>query len=295
MTVHADKEKTGMVRIRKDYLDLGQICDSGQCFRMEKQNDGKFAVTAGNHYLEIEQNKEELQLYCSQAEFGGFWKMYFDLETDYGQIQERLDSGDSYLKQAAAFGRGIRILRQDPWEMVITFIVSQQNHIRRIRRIIRLLCETYGERRDYSGEGGAVSRDYYAFPEPERLARADMDTLRECNLGYRARYVKETARQIAEGEKDLAQIARMNYPEAKKALMGFCGVGEKVADCICLFGLHRLEAFPVDTHIRQILALHYPDGFPAERYRGFEGVIQQYMFYYDLFGDSCGHADRGSS
>ena len=126
---------------------------------------------------------------------------------------------------------------------------------------------------------------YYAFPRPEILAGLAEDELKECNLGYRSKYVVRTARSVAEGEIDLEAVRDMGYKEAKAELLGLYGVGEKVADCICLFGLHHLEAFPMDTHILQAMEKHYRRGFPRRRYKGFEGVMQQYVFYWELRGE----------
>ena len=279
-----------MITVELEHFSLDKICDSGQCFRMKKLGDGHFSMVAGDQYLEMYQKDGVVEFCCSQEEFICYWVLYFDLDTDYQSIRKKIDSGDSYLARAAEFGKGIRILRQDLWEMVITFIISQQNHIKRIRRIIGLLCEKYGERRRCPESSQGDRRFYDTFPGPERLAAAGLEELRECNLGYRARYVKETAEQILKGDVILEEIAGLEYPAAKQELLRCCGVGSNVADCICLFGLHMLQAFPVDTHIRQILALHYPEGFPFDRYQGYEGVFQQYLFYFDLFGEKGGAA-----
>ena len=119
---------------------------------------------------------------------------------------------------------------------------------------------------------------------PESLGGLPEDALKGCNLGYRSKYVVRTARDIAEGKISLDKIRRMSYPRAREELMKLYGVGEKVADCICLFGLHQMDAFPVDTHIRQAMEKHYPKGFPKTSYRGYRGVMQQYIFYYELCG-----------
>lgn len=275
-----------MITEKPEEFDIGQIAASGQCFRMDRLEEGRYAVKAGSRYLELEQDRDRLLLCCSREEFEDFWKQYFDLETDYGAVRRRVDGSDTYLTEAAEFGKGIRILRQDLWEMVITFLVTQQNNIRRIRRIIELLCEKYGEKKACPAD--CIGQSYYTFPMAARLAEASEDGLRACNLGYRARYVKKTARQVADGQVDLSAIRGMEYLQAREELLKCCGVGEKVADCICLFGLHALQAFPVDTHIRQILERHYPEGFPFEKYEGCEGIIQQYLFYYDLLGGEKG-------
>ena len=177
----------------------------------------------------------------------------------------------------ANLGQGIRILRQDLWEMIVSFLISQQNNIPRIRRCISNICERYGERRQ--GSGGRV---YYTFPGPAALAAAGEEELRDCNLGYRSRYVKKTAQMILEGQVSLEEVQRMDYLQAREELQKLYGVGAKVADCICLFALHQMEAFPVDTHIRQALEKHYPQGFPFARYKDCSGVMQQYIFYREL-------------
>ena len=269
-----------MVRITTDNFDIRQICDSGQCFRMEQQNADTYSVIASGRYLEIEQNSDAVIFSCGEEEFEVFWKRYFDLEQDYGAYIENVNPNDRYLVNAIEFGSGIRILRQDLWEMIVSFLISQQNNIVRIRRCIRNICEQYGEeRKKFRG------MRYYTFPEPEALAFLTEDALKACNLGYRSKYVVRAARSIADGETDLAGVRKMKYKDAKAELLKLYGVGEKVADCICLFGLHHLEAFPVDTHILQALEKHYKRGFPKRRYKGYEGVMQQYVFYWELRGE----------
>lgn len=266
-----------MVKRTIAHFDIGQICGSGQCFRMECRDGDLYSVIAADRYLEIKQTGEECLFFCSEDEFADFWKMYFDLEDDYGVYIAKVCPKDSYLADAARFGAGIRILRPDLWEMIVSFLISQQNNIVRIRRCIGNICRKYGEEKiNLRGE------KYYAFPKPEVLACLGEDELKECNLGYRSKYVVRAARSIVEGEINLDAISRMPYADAKGELLRLFGVGEKVADCICLFGLHQLEAFPVDTHILQALDKHYKKGFPKKKYRGFEGVLQQYIFYWEL-------------
>ncbi len=162
----------------------------------------------------------------------------------------------------------------------IHILISQQNNIVRIRRCIENICREYGEEKiTASGE------HYYAFPKAEAFACLEEDDLKACNLGYRSKYVVRAAKGVVAGEIDLQAIEKMKYAKAKEELLKIFGVGVKVADCICLFGLHHLEAFPVDTHINQALEKHYKRGFPKRRYKGFEGVLQQYIFYYELFGE----------
>lgn len=270
-----------MVRKQIDNFSLEQICLSGQCFRM-KQEDGeenRYSLIAGDRYLEIEQQGNVNTFYCDEETFEHFWKDYFDLERDYADCIGRINPRDTYLADAAFFGAGIRILRQDLWEMIVTFLISQQNNIVRIRRCIQNICEAYGEERT-DGRG----RLYYGFPKPEALAGLDEDALKACNLGYRSKYVVRAARSVVSGEIDLEAVRRMSYKKAREELLKLFGVGEKVADCICLFALHHLQAFPMDTHMIQALNAHYKRGFPNRRYKDIKGIMQQYIFYFELFG-----------
>lgn len=260
-------------------FSIAQICESGQCFRMEEMQDGRYRVIAGNRYLELEQQGKVVRFDCSEVEYQNFWRHYFDIETDYGVIAAQINPNDRYLTAAVQTAWGVRILNQDLWEMIVTFLISQQNNIVRIRRCIKNICEAYGETKTTSN---GVS--YYAFPTPEALARLEEDDLMVCNLGYRSKYVVRTAKAVASGEVDLEWIGSLNYQKARTELLKLFGVGEKVADCICLFALHHLDAFPVDTHIRQVLEQHYKRGFPNRRYKGIRGIMQQYIFYYELHG-----------
>lgn len=273
-----------MVKRTIDNFDIGQICDCGQCFRMMQKNKDKnkntYSVIASGRYLEVEQKGKEISFSCEEAEFDEFWRDYFDIDRDYAAYMESVNPKDGYLVNAIQFGSGIRILHQDLWEMTVSFLISQQNNIVRIRRCIGNICERYGEVKE-----NFRKERYYAFPRPEILAGLAEDELKECNLGYRSKYVIRTARSVAEGAIDMEAVRDMGYEEAKAELLGLYGVGEKVADCICLFGLHHLEAFPMDTHILQAMEKHYRRGFPRRRYKGFEGVMQQYVFYWELRGE----------
>lgn len=259
------------------HLNLHQITNSGQCFRMKETSPNHFSIIAKDRYLELSQTGNSVCFDCTEEEFETFWKNYFDLDQDYGKYIQAINTNDKYLTAAAAHGSGIRILRQDVWEMLISFLISQQNNIVRIRRCIENISRKYGEKKiTKTGE------EYYAFPAPETLAFAEEEALFKCNLGYRAKYVKGTAKSVLSGEIQLEKLGEMSYKKAKEELLKLYGVGEKVADCICLFGLHKMEAFPIDTHIRQALDAHYKRGFPNRRYKGMQGIMQQYIFYYEL-------------
>ena len=207
-----------------------------------------------------------------------------------------IDPMDDYLSRAAAFGSGIRILNQDLWEMVITFIISQQKTIPAIRALVEALSEKYGTRHKIPP---TVSGYYYAFPSPEELNRASLDDLLALKLGYRAKYIKRICEDACSGKLDLDRLRKLNYADSMEVLLSCYGIGVKVANCICLFGLHHIGAFPVDTWIKKILLREYapkshctghvPETRLCEalieenfsKYPGFAGVLQQYIFFYE--------------
>ena len=262
--------------IKNDYIDLKQIAESGQCFRWKKICPGRYFVISDGRTACFFQEKTGIRILCHEKD-EEYFRKYLDLDTDYEKIIEQIDPEDRFLSGAAKMGKGIRILRQDLWEMIISFLISQQNNITRIKKCIENISREFGVRKTSS-----TGAEYYAFPTAEALALATEEQLRECNLGYRAKYVLDTARKVCFGDIPLNSLHDMTYKAARKELLGLYGVGEKVADCICLFGLHQLDAFPVDTHIRQALDAHYKRGFPNRRYKGCRGVMQQYIFYYEL-------------
>lgn len=261
-------------------FDLDQIARSGQCFRFRPLGERHYALVAGGRYLEVSQQGQTVRFDCPEDEFEAVWRPYFDLDADYGRYKSAVAKRDKYLQSAVAAGGGLRILRQELWETIVCFIISQQNNIARITKCVENLCLLFGETCYNKSK-----QVYNAFPSAERLAACTADELAPIRLGYRAKYILAAARQVASGEVDLNAVRRMDYAHAKAELMRLTGVGVKVAECICLFALHHIDAFPIDTHIRQMLDAHYPKGFPLRRYRGFAGVMQQYTFYYELVKD----------
>lgn len=263
-----------MLTLTLPHLDLDQIAASGQCFTWEPLGPHAWRIPAGDHCLHAAQEGESFTFSCSEEEFDSFWRTYFDLETDYGFLKALVDPEDPYLAAATLHGGGIRVLRQDFWEVLVSFLISQNNNIRRITRSMAALREEYG--RPLEG--------FRAFPRPDALRPATEGVFRAMGLGYRAKYLVRLVEELSGGglealEQELRSCGDL---AAERRLMELYGVGKKVADCICLFGLHRADFFPVDTHIRRILADHYPGGFPYSRYQGYLGIIQQYLFYYDL-------------
>lgn len=280
-------------------FNLRQIADSGQCFRMvpcdPNRSQTAYRVISGRHFLIVEQTGDEVTFHCLNDEFA-FWEHYFDLKTDYDTYIRAIDPMDDYLSRAAAFGSGIRILNQDLWEMIITFIISQQKTIPAIRALVEALSEKYGTRNKIPP---TVSGYYYAFPSPEELNRASLDDLLALKLGYRAKYIKQTCEDVCSGKLDLDRLMKLNYADSMEVLLSCYGIGVKVANCICLFGLHHIGAFPVDTWIKKILLREYApkshctghvpetrlcEALIAEnfsKYPGFAGVLQQYIFFYE--------------
>lgn len=263
-------------RVLADF-DIDQIAGSGQCFRFHRLGDKKYRLIAGNSLLDIEQSGQNVRFDCTEDEFNAVWRPYFDLDADYSRYKSAVARRDRYLQSAVAYGGGLRILRQDLWETILCFIISQQNNIARITKCVENLCSLLGETCYNKSK-----QVYNTLPTPERLAACTPEDLAPVRLGYRAKYLCAAAKQVASGEVDLDAIREMDYEHAKAALLRLTGVGVKVAECICLFALHHIDAFPIDTHIRQMLDAHYPNGFPLKRYKGFAGVMQQYAFYYEL-------------
>jgi N-glycosylase/DNA lyase len=234
------------------------------------------------------------------ADYHTVWRGYFDLDRDYAQIRQRV-SIDGFMQKAAAYGAGIRILRQDKWETLCSFIVSQQNNIPRIKRIIAKLCEMFGDaigfrggeapyaaenpecRKNHGNPDAAqpsCTKVYHAFPPPERLASLREDDLAPLRCGYRASYIIGAARAVASGALDLDALAGGSAEDARAALKGLRGVGDKVADCVLLFGLHMLDAFPRDVWINRAVAERYGPGFDPAVFAPYAGVAQQYMYHY---------------
>lgn len=265
--------------IQSENLNLLQIATSGQCFRMNPIEADRFELIAYDKYIEVEQKSDkQVALSCSEEEYHQLWKNYFDLEYDYHTIVQSLLQGeDEFLRKAAAYGRGIRILRQDPFEMVISFIISQNKNIPSIKCCIERICENYGE--EIIGEDGRGLKKY-TFPKPEALAAARAEDLRSLKLGYRDEYIIRASQAVAEGKLDLQGLMSCSHEEAVAALKNIHGIGEKVANCISLYGLHHIEAFPIDVWIRRVLEEVYHNQFQVDRYLGYAGIVQQYMFYY---------------
>lgn len=250
-------------------FDLSQTLDCGQAFRWKCKENGVWCGVALGRYIELEIKGNDLIISGSSKEdFEEIWKDYFDLERDYAHIIESVSVNET-IKKAALYGSGIRILNQDPWEALCSFIISQNNNIPRIKGIIERLCEGFGER---CGEG-------YTFPDANTISKLEVEDLSFLRAGFRAKYILDAARRIANGEIDLESLKKADFETARNELMKIKGVGPKVADCALLFGLGHIEAFPRDVWIKRAMEELFGGELP-ECAVEFAGIVQQYIFFY---------------
>lgn len=264
-------EKSGGIYITdiKD-LTLSETLDCGQCFRWEEQPDGSYKGTVSGKTVTV--GLENGSLFIKNAvkqDFDSIWADYFDLNLDYGKIRQELSKIHPTLKAAAAYCPGIRILKQPPFEALCSFIISQNNNIPRIKGIIKRLCESFGQ---FNGED-------YTFPSPQVLAQQTVESLSPLRSGFRAKYLIDAAKKVAAGEIDLKKAEKMPLEEAKEMLMQIKGVGPKVADCTLLYGLHRLECFPLDVWMKRAMSVLFPK-LTAKDFGEYAGIAQQYIFHY---------------
>ena len=244
-------------------MNLHQIANSGQCFRWQQINDNTYKIPAFGQELAISQDGDLFTLSCDKNEWNSIWRNYFDLDTNYNEVENIIMStNDDFLKTAYQFGSGIRILRQDLWEVIISFIISQNNNIPRIKKSIQKLCDTY----------------YGKFPPPLWLFNINLSNM---GLGYRDKYIKNACNWMIANCSFTGKLD-ISYSYDKEQLMKIKGVGNKVADCICLFGLHHLDAFPIDVHIKSIIDREYNGEMPEWVDCKYAGLFQQYIFYYEL-------------
>ncbi|MCH5297593.1 MAG: DNA glycosylase [Ruminococcus sp.] len=251
-------------------LDLAQTLDCGQSFRWTENDDGSFSGVAFGKSVRVELKENTLFVYNACLEDCNIWSDYFDLELDYGKIREQISKIHPVLSEAAKYAPGIRILRQEPYEALCTFIISQNNNIKRIKGIVKRLCECFGEK---------LSDGEFAFPTAEKMASLTADDLAPLRAGFRNRYLIDAAQKVASGEVQLEKCRTADYEEARRELMKITGVGVKVADCTLLFGLHRIEAFPVDVWMKRAMEKLFP-GMTPDDFGEYAGIAQQYIFHF---------------
>ena len=259
--------------ILKDF-DIKQIAESGQCFRWNNVGD-EYVGVVGENVCRVSQNGDVVNFTGVDEET---FCEYFDIKRDYGKIKD-FYAEDKIMAKAIKYGEGIRILKQDKFETLISFIISANNNIPRIKKSVEAISQKYGKN---------IGGDYYSFPTPTELSRATEEELKACGVGFRARYICETCKKVLK-EVDLAKISELTSDECKKELMKFTGVGPKVADCVMLFSMQKTEAFPVDVWIKRIMEELYigksvsikeVERFSKNKFGPYAGIAQQYLFFY---------------
>lgn len=288
MNLDIEKYSEGIViRNVKDF-ELKHIFDCGQCFRWKEEEDGSFLGVVQERAVGLIKKDNDVYIKGGNIEDKDLWREYLDLDRDYGEVKSEL-SQDCILKEAIKHGEGIRILNQEPFEIIISFIISANNRIPMIKRAVQNISREFGKRIEFDG------REYYTFPKPFELSMASALDLRRCGCGFRAPYIVETTREIAEGRVNINEIRNMETDRAHNELVKLKGIGPKVADCILLFSMGKQDAFPVDVWVKRIMQYFYlapdvslkkirEDG--RDRFGSLAGFAQQYLFYYgrDLKG-----------
>lgn len=264
------------------------IFECGQCFRWNEEPDGSYTGIFGHNVLNVKEEKDIVITGICDGNIEDICKNYFDLDRNYEEIKETLSLIDDNMKESIKYGEGIRILNQDLWEMIISFIISANNNIPRIKGIIERMSAKYGQEIKFRGTS------YYTFPTIDELSQASVKDLKDLGLGFRDRYVYETTKKIKEGKINLDNLKQEPTNEVRKQLLTLTGVGLKVADCIMLFStLKRFDVFPVDVWVRRVmndLYIHNEDEtkvnkkqiqeIARDKFGALEGIAQQYLFYW---------------
>ncbi|MCR4648448.1 MAG: DNA-3-methyladenine glycosylase 2 family protein [Lachnospiraceae bacterium] len=254
----------------KDDFDLEVIAESGQCFRFNKAENNTYRIVAFGRVLTIEKIKENtFKLDCSKDDCKKIWYPYFDMDTDYSAIRKKVGD-NTFLKECADYSKGMRILRQDKWEMIISFIISQRKSIPAIKTSIERLSKICGDK---------IDDENHAFPTPIQILSVSPEKLASCGLGYRLDYIIKAAEMFYENPLLVEEMDKLDDEKLFEELKKLQGVGDKVASCVALFGYHRLNFFPKDVWINRALCEHFPDGYDMSLYAPYNGVVQQYIFF----------------
>lgn len=249
-------------------FNLERTLESGQCFRWQCV-DGIYTGTALGHTLSVFQDGNDLFFYCSEEDVAKYWTSYFALDTDYNAIRRDILRCEPQLGNAAQFAEGIHILKQEPWETLCSFIISQNSNIPKIKRSVDVLCRLFG---NPTRDGG------FSFPTAQRLAGLEPEELSPLRCGYRAPYIIDAARRVANKEISFEEVCSAPIEQARNILMTVKGVGKKVADCSLLYGFGRLDCFPVDRWIARAMERYFPNGSEITDHP-YAGVAQLYIFY----------------
>lgn len=271
-------------------FNLYNTVECGQAFRWNREPDGWYIGVVGNEFFRLRQVDDGLVVSTPVSD-GGIQSVidYFRLDTDHDALEKEISSIDEHVARAVQFGKGLRLVRQPLWECIVSFIISARNAVPLIKRSIELICRRFGN--EHIREG----HTFYSFPEPEVLAEADLQDIRDCKVAYRADYIKRTARLVVSSEVSLHKLPELSTADAREQLMMLPGVGRKVADCVLLFALGRFEVFPVDVWIQRVMQYFYFDGKPTklkdilayaeENFHEYAGYVQEYQYFYSRFDD----------
>lgn len=271
-----------MYRLKPAIFNLDYTLDCGQVFRWRKDGDCWTGVV-GDQVIRLSQEKDRGELLVDSKLPPESFSRYFRLDDNLPLIYESINR-DLLINRAINKYRGLRLIRQDPWECLISYMLATASSIPTIQKRIYLLSQFLGQE---------LEEGYFSFPDPETLANADISMLDKCKLGFRTERIRQAAREVASGELDLSVLYRLEYRYARERLMRLCGIGEKVADCVLLFAFEKMESFPVDTHVRQIIQhYHIDDSFfetctnlscmgewGREYFGHYCGYAQEYLYY----------------
>lgn len=278
------EEKNKIIITEQPNFEPCHIFECGQAFRWEREKDNSYTVVANGKVINVAKENDNIFINnATEEDFYNIWQDYFDLNTDYNEITSDLNN-DDVMKKAIEFGHGIRILNQDEFETIISFIISANNRIPMIKKVIENLSTNFGDKiGEYNG------KEYYAFPTMEQLAKAPIDVIKDCKAGFRSERIKEAAIRII-GEKDIVyNLKSKSYDEALEYLMTYNGIGNKVANCVLLFSMKQFSTFPVDVWVRRVMQeLYVPKTtsdkeirkFAEDKFGHISGYAQQYLFYY---------------
>ncbi len=274
-------------KINADSFEPKDVLECGQCFRWNKEENGSYTGIFGKSVLNVEKGEGKI-IFRGICDSEKTIRKYFDLDRDYSNIKDTLSKVDQNLKTSIEYGAGIRLLNQDLWETIISFIISANNNIPRIKGIIERISKAYGNEIEFEG------KKYYTFPTPEELSKASVEDLRKTGLGFRDIRVFETTQMVLEKKVDIEELAKESTIDARNELLTLSGVGPKVADCILLFStLKRFDVFPIDVWVRRVmndLYIHNPEEekvnkkeiqkLADEKFGNLQGIAQQYLFYW---------------
>ena len=278
-------EKGNYVLNSVEDFDVGQTLECGQCFHFKKIDENEYGVVAFGKLLHIKQENNFIIFYdTTEEEYENIWKNYFDLDRNYSKIKKYLLKKDNKLKLAMDTMWGVRILNQGFFEILISFIISQNKQIPHIKQIVATISRKYG---NYLGKIG--EEEFFGFPSCERMSDISLEDLKECKTGFRAPYIMDAVSKVCDKTIDEAILRAANMNECLENLQQIKGVGEKIGNCVMLFGLEKREVFPIDVWIKRIMEFMYFEGevskdeiaaFAKKRFGKYGGYAQQYLFYY---------------